>query len=233
MSPRWLAVLSLACVAGLWDEGHCPNTSGIEPGTYQSGGGRWNDGTGHYIGAQPGPKTMTIERTSTRDGIVRITYQRTGKTVVETWRAHEISGGWGTTQPCPPPDSISLDLLSFDFGEVPVGEARQAHFTYRNGGESVTGTPTVEVGGPDFTLDHNGCAALAPHSSCQIFVGFRPREPGRRSGYLRVSARPGGTVTAPRAGTGIVPDAAADGPPDASDVDAQPDTLDAAGSGAD
>jgi hypothetical protein len=201
-------------------------------GTYQSSSGQWDEGNVPFLQGPPGPKTLTIERLRDDNARVRITYQRAGKTVVETWTSDSVfpSEDWRNER-CPPRFATSLDFASADFGEVPVGAERRFVFTYRNDGEAVTGTPSVTVTGPDFAISPaTTCGALSPQGSCQISVQFRPLGPGRRIGSLVVIATPGGTVTAELSGVGVVPDAAPEGPPDAAaDMDAQPPGAEASG----
>lgn len=70
----------------------CPPYGELRSGTYQSDGrGRWQGGPGQPLPHDDHqPKVLRLDRA---DGRLRVTYQRNGQEVVETWRVVPRSGG--------------------------------------------------------------------------------------------------------------------------------------------
>jgi hypothetical protein len=96
----WRLLLPLLSLAGClaFQTGDCGGELYLpfDPGTFQSMGGRWAGGKSRFAHAEVGAKTLVLERRGDNTALVRITYQREGKTIVETW---ESSGGtipWAT-----------------------------------------------------------------------------------------------------------------------------------------
>ena len=63
----------------------CEPATLFSPGTYASQGGQWVNGRDVFPHDTGTGKTLVIERDSEGKGTVRITYQRNGRTVIETW----------------------------------------------------------------------------------------------------------------------------------------------------
>jgi hypothetical protein len=77
--------LGASLLLGCWQiDDECPPSSAFSPGVYTSQGGAWVNGTDSFP-HDGGAKTLVIERDREGTGLVRITYVRNGRTVVETW----------------------------------------------------------------------------------------------------------------------------------------------------
>jgi hypothetical protein len=77
--------LGASLLLGCWQfEDECLPSSAFSPGGYASQGGAWVNGTDSFP-HDGGAKTLVIERDREGKGLVRITYMRNGRTVVETW----------------------------------------------------------------------------------------------------------------------------------------------------
>ncbi len=78
-------------------------------------------------------------------------------------------------EPCAPEPECSVEPLSFDFGDVPIGESREAVFTVRNRGQ---GRLRGYVGAGcffDFKVEAGGGGyVLAPGESRKVSVRFQP-----------------------------------------------------------
>ena len=80
--------LSSTLVLGLLLSGcgeeSCPAVSDFQAGDYRSTGGRWSSGPSQFPHDGP-PKRLTLERGTRDAGIVKVTYKKNGKVVVEKW----------------------------------------------------------------------------------------------------------------------------------------------------
>jgi len=88
--------------------------------------------------------------------------------------------------------------ISNDFGTPVVGTSGgTVTWTIINGGDLVTGVPTLSNGDPgEISVGQNTCSAgLGGGLSCMIQVSFTPTAAGPRSGVLTLTATPGGSVT--------------------------------------
>ena len=106
---RLLLVLSLLAGCSSGGEGGegvvCAGQDPFHAGTFSSPRGEWT-GTGQYFShAGTGAKTMVIEHLDDDTALLRITYQRAGKTVVEIWKGSTGHGdapprlGWSDKPP--------------------------------------------------------------------------------------------------------------------------------------
>ena len=88
--------------------------------------------------------------------------------------------------------------MSQDFGVPHIG-GEDRTFTVTNIGGSPSGVPisALTQAGTDFSIGANGCLApLPPAANCSIVVHVGTSGAGHVSALLRVSAIPGGTVSA-------------------------------------
>ncbi len=120
-----------------------------------------------------------------------------GGMAVSSLSAQAITAGSLSISPTNPPAFPSV---------VEGGTGTTQTFTITNTGGSATGIPSVgfATSTSDFTVTDNQCfAALPPAGMCTVTVRFNPSVAGALSANLRVSATPGGTVSAPVSGTGL------------------------------
>ncbi|HMG56550.1 MAG TPA: choice-of-anchor D domain-containing protein, partial [Kofleriaceae bacterium] len=101
---------------------------------------------------------------------------------------------------------LHINLTSSDLGSVTLGVASPAAtFTISNTGTVASGAITAALDGDtvSFSVNRNDCATLAAAASCQVAVVFAPTSAGPKATTLRVSANPGGAVTASLSGRGV------------------------------
>jgi hypothetical protein len=221
--PLLLLSLLAGCLPLLWDGGDCETVVPFTAATYLSKGGRWDRGPGKFAHAEGGAKSLVIEHLVDDTGRVRITYQRAGKTIVETWAGRGIGSIKWADKP-PPPPAVHLDRTSWDFGPVPVGkQAPPAIFTLRNlSSLPATATVTLE-GGESFALADNTCSTLNGGQSCMVSVVFSPKSGGLLTGKITFNAAPAPPQTAKLVGLGLAPEGGASDPPDAGPDAESPD----------
>jgi len=97
---------------------------------------------------------------------------------------------------------LTMDKVSVDFGTVAVGQSADVSFVLTNTGGLTSGAPTITTTDPAFTIISPACGELAAAETCNIVVELAPASVGPTSGFLEVSASPGGTVDAELTGTG-------------------------------
>jgi hypothetical protein len=101
----------------------------------------------------------------------------------------------------------------FDFGEVALGaSSRPMPFVVANRAQ-VPVTTTIKSDPAAFMVASTDCNVLAPGATCVVKVIFKPTTAGGRTGVLKATGAPGGSVIATLAGTGVgtepTPDAGA------------------------
>jgi len=120
-----------------------------------------------------------------------------GGSVQGSLTAQAITVGSLSISPTSPPAFAST---------VEGGTGSTQVFTITNMGGSGTGIPSVgfATATSDFTITDNQClAALSPAGMCTVTVRFNPASAGSLNANLRVSATPGGTVSAMVSGVGL------------------------------
>lgn len=101
------------------------------------------------------------------------------------------------------PAELSLSTSGLSFGNVDIDGSSDDSFTVTNVGESQSGTPSVNLSSPEFTIISNGCTSpLAGGASCSVGVRFAPTSVGGKSASVSVSASPGGGGSVSLSGTG-------------------------------
>lgn len=205
---RSLLVLSAAGALVACGEPSCPEPSaGFRQALYQSSGGKWSGGTGTFAHADVGLKTLVVERDTSGAPIVRVSYQRGGKTVVETWLggfgAHPFV--WGSDGP---PVSFELSPRAgfFDIGPTYLGQTRTQLVTVTNRGRLTTPV-TITLEGSGFTLDRNDCASLSGGGTCSYAITFRPSSATDSTTKVTIASglSPLFTVTQSLFGRGLAP----------------------------
>ncbi len=133
-----------------------------------------------------GPQNSTITVSSTPGGTVQSSLTATAITV-----------GQLAISPTNPAAFASV---------VEGGTGATQMFTITNNGGSASGIPSVgfATATNDFTITNNQClAALSPAGTCSVTVRFNPSVAGNLNANLRVSATPGGIVSAMVSGIGL------------------------------
>ncbi|MCC6997925.1 MAG: choice-of-anchor D domain-containing protein [Deltaproteobacteria bacterium] len=120
-----------------------------------------------------------------------------GGSVQSSLTATAITVGQLAISPTNPPAFASV---------VEGGTGATQTFTITNNGGSASGIPSVgfATATNDFTITNNQClAALSPAGTCTVTVRFNPTIAGNLNANLRVSATPGGIVSAMVSGVGL------------------------------
>lgn len=129
-----------------------------------------------------------------------------------------VALGAGGSQFVPPPFPLGL-AAAVDFGDrEPSAEPADRRVTLSNRGDRAVRVEKVTVGGrhaADFTITVDRCTgqSLAPKSSCEITLGFTPRQLGARQAALDFAVV-GEVRTARLSGSGTPRLAKADGAPE-------------------
>jgi len=210
---RTLLLLSLVgCVQWPWEGEACggggPFTAGFHRSTGGSLEGSWDF---PHVGA--GPKTMVIERRSDDSAVVRISYQRGGKTIVETWagKGENLPDQhlWG--DPPPPRFEVRLEMPTWrEPLVVEVGKSQSGPIRFHNvGNRPVTVTQAI-LEGEGFQLKGSTCGDLQPSASCTFTVEFAPASVKAVRGKLTVTAPPAHPVSGTFVGAGRLGDAGSD-----------------------
>ncbi len=103
---------------------------------------------------------------------------------------------------------LALLQTAASFGTVGLGQmSSEVIFTVINRGDSDTGLVQLSTGSGQFVIGSNGCQnqILTSGESCSAAVRFVAANVGDFSTDLRVSANPGGAVTAALSATGAMP----------------------------
>ena len=96
----------------------------------------------------------------------------------------------------------TLTPTTENFGNQNIGSTSAPFaFTFTNN-SIFAATVTSVVPSPGFTLANNGCATIAPGSSCQISAAFAPTATGPATGTLTVNS-PGSSLIATLMGNGV------------------------------
>jgi hypothetical protein len=223
----WRPLLLLSVLAGclplLWDDVDCRKSVGFTAATYLSKGGAWNQDHGPFAHDEGGAKSLVIERRIDETAQVRITYQRAGKTIVETWTGRmEPSATIHWSGPPDPVFEMRLLPLTADFGAVAIGQSALVGFTVQNRGNRPI-EPTVRLEAADvFTVARSTCSSvLAAGASCTVTIAFQPKSTEVATGTVTVTSTTGAPpVTATLTGRGAGPDAGPDvGPPGLPDAE--------------
>jgi len=212
----WRLLLAASVMAGCSPfGGDCGEDGPFEPGTFVSTGGRWINGSGRISHSEGRAKRLVLEQRPDNSALVRITYQRGGKTIVETWQqAPDRTFPWATLLPGPQP--VRLSHTQYDFGAVPLQTSRSVSVSVVG---DLPATTTVTLVGDGYTMSHD---CVGPRPGCSIELQFRPTSPGLAEGTLTVTPPPAAPMTVRLSGWGFElrdagPDAAGDGaPPDAT-----------------
>ena len=142
-----------------------------------------------------------------------VTYTASGTAGAQNSTIMVSSTPGGTVQSSLTATAITVGSLSISpmnpaaFASVVEGGTGATQmFTVTNTGGSASGIPSVgfATATNDFTITNNQClAALSPAGTCTVTVRFNPSVAGSLNANLRVSASPGGTVSAMVSGTGL------------------------------
>lgn len=207
---RTLLLLSLVgCVQWPWEEEPCGGGGPFKVGLHRSTGGTLQ-GSWDFPHVGAGPKTMVIERRSDDSAVVRISYQRGGKTIVETWagKGQNLPERhlWG--DPPPPRFEVRLNLPTWrEPLVVEVGKSHSGTIPLGNfGNRPVTVLPAV-LEGDGFKLKGTTCGELQPRTGCTFTVEFAPTSVGAVGAKLTVMAPPAHPVSLRFVGEGILRDA--------------------------
>jgi len=108
--------------------------------------------------------------------------------------------------------ALSVTPNPSGWGGVPLGTTADRTLTVSNGGQSMSGTLALSLGGlnaadwsilaPTGTDCVSGNTALLPSATCTVRLRFNPGATGARSAQLNVAASPGGPGSASLTGTG-------------------------------
>jgi hypothetical protein len=116
--------------------------------------------------------------------------------------------------------ALTIGVREVDFGDVPVGEVREARVSLTNQGDGALDVTSIAVDAP-FTVQHD-CGRLAPGSGCEVRVVFSaPGDPGLYQTALDIQHVDGGEATGSSVavrGTSV--------PPAAVSLDVQPPLVD-------
>jgi len=201
-----------------------PPVPPFEPGTFVSKGGSRVRSGGSFAHAEAGAKTLVLEQQDDNSALVRITYQRGGKTIVETWTNVPASGfPWAKPNDIP---MLRPSATLHDFGSVMPGESSMTSIQVSNRTEQPFSAQTT-VTGDGFAVHSSDCGAPQAVPRCTVQISFRPPSRGLFSGVLTVTPRLGSPVTVALSGAGVYlprPDGSPDAPlPGDASADSPPD----------
>jgi len=220
----WRALL-LASLAGCFpwppESDDCSGSAPFKAGVYRSKGGSAMGSGWPFPQAAAGAKTMVIERQPDDSAIVRISYQRAGKTIVETWAGKLVRPEFGQSMwEGPPPPHFALRLFPPNPMVPPLsvqlGSSGSVEVGLWNVGNQPLPAPTTVVEGEGFRVQGTTCGELPPANHCKISLEFRPTSAGSVLGRLTITAAPAAPVSFTQPAYGYVLDA---GPDAARDVD--------------
>jgi hypothetical protein len=213
---RILLSLVASLLACDQSEEWCPEGRPAHAGLYRSKGGGWSNGSGVWAHADVGPKTMALERDLGDIPVVRLTYQRAGKTVVETWRGESGPHAFRFTNSEIPPLSLKIAHVPPSEGgfeadfESFVGQSQTRRFRLSSIG-TLTTPVTITVEGAAFSLERNDCDTFASSRMCTFDIGFRPTTATHVKGKMIMKTlSPVFDLTEPLYGLGFAPDAGTD-----------------------
>jgi hypothetical protein len=228
----WRPLLLLSLVAGclplLLADGNCGELVPFTAATYLSKGGSWAGGESTFAHAEGGAKSLVIEHLESELGRVRITYQRAGKTIVETWSGRGIGAIKWADKP-PPRFEVVPSKTRVDFGAVAIGRTATESFTVHNESHLQAFPAATLRGAADFALEAGSCRTPNPQQICTVVVTFTPTTTALVSGAVEITAAPAPPATVMLSGRGLAFDGAAAEPRDGEAPDVGPtDAADAA-----
>jgi hypothetical protein len=225
----WRPLLLLSLLAGclpllLLGDGDCGELVPFTAATYLSKGGSWAGGESTFAHAEGGPKSLVIEHLENETARVRVTYQRAGKTIVETWTGRGLGGTSITWADKPPPRfEVVPSKTRVDFGAVAIGRTATESFTVHNESHLQAFPAAILRGAADFALRPGTCGTPNPEQICTVEVRFTPTSAALVTGAVEITATPAPPATVMLSGRGLAFDAGVVEPRDAEAPDVPPD----------